>query len=225
MPETAGFPSWDDLFHVKQDARLQMAAIDAGRRAQLDRYGELLQLRAVPLGFIADSDRDRLMDRHVLDSLRAVPCLRPSDLRLADLGSGAGLPGIPVAIALPDRTMTLVEPMQRRAAFLELAVRELGLRNTEVVVSRAERAAITVDVCLIRALAGPEMAWRLARPLLRPGGRLLFFAGASWSGDGNAIRRSDPITEECLAARFGMSGPVVIMRQAATPQGPDAGKG
>lgn len=98
---------------------------------------------------------------------------------MCDLGSGAGLPGIVLAIARPDLRMTLLEPLLRRATFLEEAVSELALGNAVVVRARAEDVASTVqvDVVTARAVASLERLARWAGPLLRPGGELVAIKG------------------------------------------------
>jgi len=140
-------------------------------------FESLLRDRAVPLGLIARSDADRLLERHVLDCVRAVPALLTTDREIADVGSGAGLPGIPVAILRPDAHVSLVEPRRRAVAFLELAVERLGLENVEVIAGRAERLERAFDVCLARAFGPLERTWQVVAPLLGPGGRLVYFAG------------------------------------------------
>jgi 16S rRNA (guanine527-N7)-methyltransferase len=199
------------MFHVKHDPRLLRAAVDDSGLERLEHYARLLSERAVPYGFLSAGDSDRLMDRHILDSLRAVPCLQRDETHIADIGSGAGLPGVPLAIALPSRTVTLIEPKRRRAAFLELAVGELGLSNVTVIVGRAQDSPIVADVCVLRAVASPEAAWTMAVHVLRPGGRVLVFAGRSVDPAGLAARTGLSV-EECASARHALSGPLVIMR-------------
>jgi 16S rRNA (guanine527-N7)-methyltransferase len=129
---------------------------------------------------VAEGDQNRLMDRHVIDSLRAAAVVDSADRSIVDLGSGAGLPGIPVALAHPTVQVSLAEPKRRRLAFLEFAVDSLALRNATVLATRAEDLAGGPDrwnLCLARALAPLPRAWDLARPLLRPGGRLAYFSG------------------------------------------------
>ena len=134
---------------------------------------------------ISRADAPFLRSRHIDDSLRAVAAFREGDSHAYDIGSGAGLPGLVLAIALPDRRFTLIEPRARRAAFLELAVERLELPNVEVAVAPVEEVARRVragdapsaDVATARAFAPLERAWPAARSLLRPGGRLVYFAG------------------------------------------------
>jgi 16S rRNA (guanine527-N7)-methyltransferase len=151
--------------------------LDPAQISRLRRFEELLVERAVPLGAISRSDSARIRERHTLDSLRAVMIVDGVD-EAADLGSGAGLPGVVVAIALPRVRMLLIERRPRRAAFLELAVEELGLPNAAVVAGRVEDVQGDVDVALARAFAPIDEAWARALGILRPGGRLVYFAGA-----------------------------------------------
>ena len=146
--------------------------------AALERFEGLLRERALPKGLVAAADAGRLRERHILDSIRAVSPLRPGDSRAIDLGSGAGLPGIVVAIARPSLHVVLVEPRRARVAFLELVVEDLRLPNASVLAARIEDVDEQVDLCFARAFAPAPDAWRAAVPRLREGGRLVYFAGA-----------------------------------------------
>jgi 16S rRNA (guanine527-N7)-methyltransferase len=172
---------------------------------------ELLLLdRAIPLGLVARGDRPTVRERHIFDSLRGVLALEPSDTDAFDLGSGAGLPGIVVAIARPSLRVGLVEVRRRRAAFLELAVERLGLPNVAVLAMPAGRLDRVVDVCFARALAGVSKTWEIARRLLRPNGRLVYFGG-------EGFREADQLPSGASSLRLlqtpalASSGPVVIM--------------
>jgi 16S rRNA (guanine527-N7)-methyltransferase len=166
---------------VVEGARRLGIELDVGTADTLAAFAALLRDRALPLGMVARADAERILPRHVLDSLRAVPVL--NDLtarRVIDLGSGAGLPGIVMAVALTDVRFTLAESRSKRAAFLELAVERLGLANVDVHAGAAEDLqAGSFDAATARAFAPPLEAWKVARPLLRPGGSLVFFAGAN----------------------------------------------
>jgi 16S rRNA (guanine527-N7)-methyltransferase len=183
-------------------------ALDASRAAALLRFEDLLTRRAVPLGAVARSDTSRMRDRHILDCLRAASSVHEREVA-CDLGSGAGLPGIIVAIAQPRVRVLLVESRATRAAFLELAVQELGLSNADVVVGRAEELGREVDACFARAFAPLPRTWSVARTILRPGGRLVYFAGAELGDpvvpDGAALEAvlRTPVLES--------AGPLVIM--------------
>jgi 16S rRNA (guanine527-N7)-methyltransferase len=175
-------------------------------------YEGLLRERAVPLGLVSAGDQPRLWERHILDSVRGVACLPHGTRNVVDVGSGAGLPGVPMAICRPDLSFALLEPRSRRAAFLELVTDTLALGNVRVVVGRAESWALDADLCLARAVASPAKTWRLARSLMGPGGRLLLWAGRSWPDpDGAALRRSGVSFEICVRQGFPWEGPLVII--------------
>jgi 16S rRNA (guanine527-N7)-methyltransferase len=147
----------------------------------LARYEELLRAWASKLDLVSDSDLPRLRYRHIDDSLRLLPLLDelpPGPC--VDVGSGAGLPGVPLAIADPSRSWRLLEPRRRRAAFLEEVVRELEL-DAEVVVSTAEQAAIDIGpvhaLAVGRALAEPPAALALLAPLVGESGVAAVFLG------------------------------------------------
>ncbi len=112
--------------------------------------------------------------------------LVPVSARLVDVGSGAGLPGMVLAMARPDLSVTLVEPLLRRVTWLESAVEELELANVEVVRCRAEnvpRSARDFDVATARAVAPLSRLVEWCLPLLRPGGVLLALKGESVAGE------------------------------------------
>ena len=145
-------------------------------------YESLVRDFAPRLDLVSTGDLESFRLRHIDDSLRALPFLqRVEPGPVADIGSGAGLPGIPLAIADPTRHWVLLEPRRRRAAFLEEVVRTLRL-DCEVVTATAQDAARTLgehfSAATARALAPPARALELLRPLLRPGGAALLFVGA-----------------------------------------------
>ena len=152
-------------------------ALTADQVARLERFEDLLAARAVPLGLISSRDQARLRSRHVLDSLRSAAVVEVGDAVAYDLGSGAGLPGIVVAIARPTLEVALVEIRRKAVAFLELAVENLALANVSVWAGKLEDIRDPADLCFARGLAPLEECWNLARGLIRPGGRLVYFAG------------------------------------------------
>jgi len=173
----AAVPTHDDLL---EGLRLLGIEASAAATRQLETFTSMLLERAIPLGMVGRQDAGRIVPRHVVDSLRAAPVLqRLGAGRVVDLGSGAGLPGLPLAAVLPAVQFTLAEARSKRAAFLELCVERLGLHNTIVHAGRAEDLpAGSFDAATARAFATPVAAWDTARPLLRPGGGLVLFAGA-----------------------------------------------
>jgi 16S rRNA (guanine527-N7)-methyltransferase len=177
-------------------------------------YASLLHERAIPMGLVAQSDRERLWERHIEDCLRATAAFRPEDRVAYDLGSGAGLPGIVLACALPDRRFRLVEPRRRAAAFLELAVEGLRLENVEVLITRAEELDEPADVATARAFAPLDRAWSTAHRLLRPGGRLVYFAGGGMkdpAGHARSMVNPEPPAEVDVIERVDSGAPLVIM--------------
>ncbi|MGH2723581.1 MAG: 16S rRNA (guanine(527)-N(7))-methyltransferase RsmG [Actinomycetota bacterium] len=188
------------------------SGLSSTQSALLGRYTLLLEERAVPLGLISASDGGRIWTRHVLDCLRAAPLVRDYDRLAYDLGSGSGLPGLVLAIACPWCRFVLVEARARRAGFLELAVQQLGLSNVEVAPRRAEEPSEPADLATSRAFAPLSRAWEIAHPLLRPGGRLIFFAGAAATDPEVAARSLSPAPASVEMARdVATSSPMVIM--------------
>jgi 16S rRNA (guanine527-N7)-methyltransferase len=146
-------------------------------------YARLLATEGTVRGLIGPREVPRLWDRHLLNSA-AIASLVPAGARVVDVGSGAGLPGIPLALARPDLTVTLLEPLARRVAFLTECVDRLGLERVTVVRGRAEEGPIRrelggADVVTARAVAPLDKLAGWCLPLLRPGGLLLAMKGST----------------------------------------------
>lgn len=144
----------------------------------IERFAGLLGRHGVERGLIGPSEVPRLWQRHLLNSAAVVPYL-PAAGSVADVGSGAGLPGVVVAVMRPDLDVHLVEPMQRRTAWLREVVSDLGLLNVTVHEARAQDLAgfLVVDVVTARAVASITRLVSWTTPLLGPGGRLLLLKG------------------------------------------------
>lgn len=162
------------------DPAVLAALFPEERRALVEQYAALLASEGVLRGLIGPREVARLWDRHLVNCALLAPLL-PQDATVADLGSGAGLPGLVIAIARPDVRVTLIEPMERRTAFLVEAVERLGLDAVGVVRGRAEDWTLPerFDVVTARALAPLPKLLRWALPLVRPGGALLAMKGSS----------------------------------------------
>jgi 16S rRNA (guanine527-N7)-methyltransferase len=147
--------------------------IDVARAFTTDlaRYGE-------QLGLIGPLEAERLWSRHVVNCVLVAPLLRPG--RVGDVGSGAGLPGLVLAIARPDVDLVLIEPMERRVEWLLDETGRLGLTNVTVVRGRAEevRPEPLLDQVTARAVSALSKLVPLCAPLLTPGGEMLFLKGA-----------------------------------------------
>jgi 16S rRNA (guanine527-N7)-methyltransferase len=155
-----------------------LSPLPAATVSRLEVFEKLLRDVAVPRGFVAAGDADRLFDRHVADSARAAAAVETTDRRALDAGSGAGLPGIPVAIVRPELEFVLAEPRTGRVAFLELAIERLELPNVHIHPGRIEDLAPGgFDLVLARAFAPAAAAWRRLAPLLAQTGRVVYFAG------------------------------------------------
>jgi len=143
---------------------------------QAVRFADLLCTAGVERGLIGPREPERIWTRHLLGGA-ALSALVPAGSDVVDLGSGAGLPGIPLAIARPDLTVTLVEPMLRRVHFLEEVVDQLGLPVTVRRARAQELDPASCEVIVARALSRLPQLLGLTLPLLRPGGRLLAVKG------------------------------------------------
>ncbi|MFD7652519.1 16S rRNA (guanine(527)-N(7))-methyltransferase RsmG [Actinosynnema sp. NPDC059797] len=160
-------------------------------------FADLLTEHGVERGLIGPREVDRLWERHLLNSA-VIAELLPQGSRVVDVGSGAGLPGLPLAIARPDLDLTLLEPMARRVAWLTECVGALGLDVT-VLRGRAEEKPVRdrlsgSDVVTARAVAPLDRLAGWCLPLLRPGGRLVALKGESaeeeLTRDAEAVRRA-----------------------------------
>jgi len=154
-------------------------AIFGERLAAAERYAQLLAGPAVERGLIGPHEVPRLWERHLLNSA-VVAGLVPHPCSVVDIGSGAGLPGVVLALLLPDCEVTLLEPMLRRVTFLEESRSVLGLDNVRVCRGRAEEFAgkLAADVVTARAVAPLGRLVSLALGLLRPGGIILAIKGS-----------------------------------------------
>lgn len=145
----------------------------------MSQYVDILASRGIDWGLIGPREADRLWQRHVFNCL-AVAGLVVEGARLVDVGSGAGLPGIPLAVARPDLSVVLLEPLLRRFEFLVGAVEELGLaERVSVVRGRAEDLRDRYDVVTARAVAPLERLLGWTEHLFTPDGELLALKGSS----------------------------------------------
>lgn len=161
-------------------------------------YVDILVSRGVDWGLIGPREIGRLWERHILNSI-ALESLIPEGCRVADVGSGAGLPGIPLAILRPDLEMTLIEPMLRRSNFLTEALDELGLDDrVTVVCGRAEDADLHVDVVVSRAVAKLATLINWTADLIVESGSLLALKGQS--ADDEVVKAKKELSKRRLSA-------------------------
>jgi 16S rRNA (guanine527-N7)-methyltransferase len=141
------------------------------------------------LGLLGPRELDKLWSRHILNSAVVSETVKAADL-VADVGSGAGLPGIPMAIALPEANFVLIEPMERRSTWMLEVIQELGLANVEVRRARAEEVLdLKFDIVTARAVAALDKLLRLTVPLLKPGGSLIALKGSKAAEEIEAAKR------------------------------------
>ena len=161
-------------------------------------YVDILASRGVDWGLIGPREIGRLWERHILNSI-ALEILIPEGCRVADVGSGAGLPGIPLAILRPDLEMILIEPMLRRSNFLTEAIDELGLDDrVSVVRGRAEDADLHVDVVVSRAVAKLATLINWTADLIVESGSLLALKGQS--ADDEVVKAKKELSKRRLSA-------------------------
>ncbi|MEY4275893.1 MAG: hypothetical protein RIS26_356 [Actinomycetota bacterium] len=162
-----------------------------GYAAALVRDGDLL-------GLLGPREMPKLWSRHILNSA-VVAELVPAGATVADIGSGAGLPGIPMAIALPHSHFTLIEPMERRSEWLKRLVEELGLTNVTVLRARAEEVGEVFDVATARAVSALPKLLRMTVPMVRDGGIVLALKG---SKAGEEIEEANKLAKKLKISSF-----------------------
>jgi len=153
----------------------------AAQFALLERYHALLADWNQRMNLTAITEAEEVYEKHFLDCLCLVPLVKDAKT-LVDVGSGAGFPAIPLAIALGNLQVTMVEPIGKRTVFLNEVVKQLGLKNTKVVNERAEEFAdrkLRYDVATARAVAALPILLELCTPLVKVGGQVIAMKGSS----------------------------------------------
>ncbi len=184
--------------------------------APIGRYVELLTTWGIERGLIGPREAPRLWERHILNCAVVTPRI-PQAATVADVGTGAGLPGLVWAIARPDLHVTMVEPLLRRTTFLEETAEELGLDNVTVLRSRAEDVTQKFDVVTARAVAALEKLARWCMPLVKPGGHLLALKGRSASEEVERARatlgrlRAGDIVVTTYGEDWGLEVPTTVV--------------
>ncbi|HEY1624212.1 MAG TPA: 16S rRNA (guanine(527)-N(7))-methyltransferase RsmG [Streptosporangiaceae bacterium] len=163
--------------------------------SELDRavaYAEILATRGVEWGVIGPREVPRLWDRHLMNCAVVAELVDSRCRTIADLGSGAGLPGVVLALVLPKVQVTLIEPLERRARFLTECVSDLELANVSVLRGRGEDVTrqVAADLVTARAVAPLERLAPLAAGLARPRGMILAIKG---SGAAEEVERARPV--------------------------------
>lgn len=180
----------------------------------VQRYADLLATDAVVRGLIGPREVPRIWDRHLVNCGLLATVL-PQGATVADVGSGAGLPGVVVALARPDLSVTLIEPLLRRTTFLESVVAELGVSTVTVRRARADalHGQSRYDVVTARAVAPLDRLLGWCMPLVAPSGSLLAMKGESAEAEVHAARE--------VLDRLGCAEPTVEVLSAPPPAGPE----
>src|SRR5690348_2263375 len=206
-----GFPQ-DDAHPVEavvDSATIGLADPPPGAAAvfgpALDRaveYARRLATRGVEQGLIGPHEVPRLWDRHLLNCAVVTELIRPSCRTLVDIGSGAGLPGLVLALLRPGLDVILLEPMERRCRFLAECAADLGVANASVLRGRAEDTKLRADVATARAVAPLSRLAELAVGLVRPGGMVLAIKGQAAADE---LKKARPVLR-----RIGARGAEVV---------------
>lgn len=176
---------------TRVEAEPVAAAQIAGDRIDVLRaFAADLGERGEPLGLIGPLEPARLWTRHLLNSAILAPLIA-TNARVADIGTGGGMPGLVLAIVRPDAQFDLIEPMERRCTWLSEQVERLGLDNVEVKRGRAEEfhGAFEVDQVTARAVTALRKLIPLAAPLLSNGGELLLLKGSAIDAEVEAAEK------------------------------------
>lgn len=216
MTEENGARSVGDMvLETEPPAAKALFGTQIGRARQ---FTADLAARGEELGLIGPLEIPRLWSRHILNSALLAPLVKPG--RVGDIGSGAGLPGLVLAIARPDVQFILIEPMERRVDWLRRESEALELDNVEVVRARAEEAKLSpwLDQATARAVSALSKLIPLTVPLVRSGGELLFLKGASIEAEmesaSKAIRRARLSDIEVLTLGEGLVAEVTRVFRA-----------
>ena len=154
------------------------------------RYGELLATRGIEWGLIGPKEGDRIWDRHIANCL-PITTLIPKGSSLIDIGSGAGLPGIVIALARPDLKITLLEPLTRRVDFLTGVIEELAL-DIKIKKGKAESEKSTFDIVTGRAVSPLPKFVEISWHLVKSGGAILAMKGAAAEEEIEAFKNGKP---------------------------------
>lgn len=184
----------------------------------LSRYVSLLTKWNARINLVGRSTEQEIWTRHIVDSLQLVPFI-PKNISMADLGSGAGIPGLILAIARPDISVTLIEIDQRKCAFLREAVATLSLPNTRIINAGIEAVDERFDIVSARALASLTQLFTLAYPLLKPDAFCLFPKGRNFSKELEEAKMAWQFTHQSQPSNTEEGACILTITQLSPTQG------
>ena len=178
--------------------------IDENQKNQLVSYMELTLKANESFNLTANDTKESFMIKNIIDSLLIVKNLDLDGKNILDLGSGAGLPGIPLAIYYKNTNFTLLEPLTKRANFLKEIAQKLGLKNVNVVNDRAEifikNARESYDFVISRAVSRLNILLELSIPFLKVGGKLIAYKGINYQEEINESKNAlDLLSSKIIA--------------------------
>lgn len=171
--------------------------ISLKQHRQFVHYIDLVESWTIKVNLLSKNDRSKIVEKHIFESLELVRHdLISADGRLLDMGSGAGFPGLPLAIFYPNMTVVLAESRRMRALFLQEAIDLLQLKNTVAVCERAENLAgiLVCDYVTARAVGRLSDLWTCSRPLLQPNGILIAFKGGEVEQELSELKSSHAVS-------------------------------
>lgn len=173
-------PDFNEFARAAQTIGLNITLKTYG---QLGHYARLIREYNQKINLISRQDTHRIFTYHIIDSLAAHRFI-PQNARCCDLGSGAGLPGIPLALIRPDTAFILIESIKKKCRFLEIALKELDLKNCSIYCERAETLPpLNCDVVLSRLTAPLEKTVHYAARHLKPGGAIVLYKTENWPAE------------------------------------------
>ncbi|HET8615005.1 MAG TPA: 16S rRNA (guanine(527)-N(7))-methyltransferase RsmG [Actinomycetales bacterium] len=226
MQHAASETGLDPAAELIPDPPAVAVGVFGDRLPLVRRYVRHLATTGVEWGLLGPREVPRLWERHVLNCA-VLTDLLPPDAEVLDIGSGAGLPGIALALRRPDLRITLVEPLLRRVDWLTMVVADLQLTGVRVRRTRAEDLVgdVRVPHVTARAVASLDRLCRWSLPLLEPGGELLAIKGRSASDEvgrtRSAVRRAGGVRTDIVELAAGLLGdPVTVVRVRVAQDAP-----
>jgi 16S rRNA (guanine527-N7)-methyltransferase len=166
----------EDINRINTWAESAGIAINSDIQTKIEKYNDLLLDWTSRMNLVSRNDRDYIIENHFLDSLGPLDQI-PTKCRIIDIGSGAGFPGIPLAIFRPEASVTLLESIHKKVIFLQSAIDAVGLKNVIVMEKRLEELSPNsrYEIAAVRALPKREQMIPYVYKILSPSGKIILF--------------------------------------------------